>query len=415
MVAARPASTERLRRQNVALVLRSLRSAGPATRAELAQRTGLAKATVGVIVAGLEEGGAVVEAGDDARPSRPDDRSGPRCGSRGRPGRPVALSGARHAGLGLEVNVDYVSAVALDLAGGRLLTESRAVAARDPDREQALLGLAEEVRRVVAGTGRRLVGATVAVPGLVRADDRTVLWAPNLGVDGAQLADRVAARLGPGTRVRMSNDANCAAYAEAHHGAARDTGCALYLTGTVGIGAGILEDGDLVRGATGFAGEVGHMPVGDSRARCGCGRRGCWEASIGLQAMLAAVGMPELSTPMLTAAAVAERGATDADVRAGLARVGHDVGLGLAMLSSVLDPAVVVLGGYFAPLGELVLGPARRTLDERLASPAQRRPELRLSTLGIGAAALGAAEQSFADLYAGELDLAGSRDASGGS
>lgn len=396
----RPASTERLRRLNAALVLRSLRRAGPGTRAELAQRTGLAKATVGVIVAGLEAGGVVSE-------SRGEPVAEPGGAARGRPGRPVTLSGERHVGLGLEVNVDYVSAVVLDLAGGQLLVESRAVAAREPAREEALLSLVEEVRSVVTGAGRVLVGATVAVPGLVRADDRTVLWSPNLGVDGAQLAERVEARLGPGTRVRMSNDANCAAYAEAHHGAARDTGDALYLTGTVGIGAGILADGELVRGATGFAGEVGHMPVGDSAAVCGCGRRGCWEASIGLHAMLAAVGMPELSTPVLTAAAVAERGATDPDVRAGLARLGHDVGLGLAMLSSVLDPAVVVLGGYFAPLGELVLGPARRTLDERLASPAQRRPELRLSTLGIGAAALGAAEQSFADLYAGELDLAG--------
>ena len=80
------------------------------------------------------------------------------------------------------------------------------------------------------------------------------------------------------------------------------------------------------------------------------------------------------------------------------------------MLSSVLDPGVVVLGGYFVPLGDLVLEPARRTLDERLASAAQVRPELRLSTLGIQAAALGAAEQSLGPVFAGELDLAAPPD-----
>ena len=139
------------------------------------------------------------------------------------------------------------------------------------------------------------------------------------------------------------------------------------------------------------------MPVGDSTALCGCGRRGCWEAAIGLHAMLAAVGMPELDTPL--------RSATDSAVRAGLELVGRDVGLGIAVLSTVLDPEVVVMGGYFAPLGDLVLDPARRTLDERLASAVQVRPEIRTSTLGIEAAALGAAEQSFGPALSGDVDL----------
>ncbi len=147
------------------------------------------------------------------------------------------------------------------------------------------------------------------------------------------------------------------------------------------------------------------MPVGDPDARCGCGRRGCWEASIGLHAMLDAVGMTELETPLETARAVASRALTDAEVRAGLARLGRDVGLGLAVLATVLDPAVVVLGGYFVPLGELVLAPARQTLDERLVSAVQTRPELRLGALGIQAAALGAAEWSFGELFGGVLDL----------
>jgi predicted NBD/HSP70 family sugar kinase len=121
--------------------------------------------------------------------------------------------------------------------------------------------------------------------------------------------------------------------------------------------------------------------------------------------MLAAVGMPELDTPLRTAEAVAARAAEDPVVRAALERIGHDLGLGIAMLSSILDPEVVVLGGYFTPLGDLVLGPARRTLDERLASPAQVRPDLRPSTLGIQAAALGAAEQSLQPVFTGELDL----------
>ena len=378
--------TESLRRHNTAAVLRALRRLGPTTRAELAKHTGLAKATVGVIVADLEAAGAVVEEG-----SRP--------GARGRPGRPVVLQPERFVGLGLELNVDYVAAVVLDLVGRVQFSESRPAGSADD-----LLALARAARDQHTGPGRALVGATVAVPALVRADNRTVAWAPNLDLVGPGLADDLA-DLVPGGDVRVTNDANCAAYAESHHGAARGAAHALYLTGTVGIGAGIVQDGELVRGGAGFAGEVGHMPVGDSAALCGCGRRGCWEASIGLHAMLAAVGMPELDTPLRTAEAVADRAVSDPAVRAGLERVGRDLGVGIAMLSSVLDPEVVVLGGYFAPLGELVLEPARRTLDERLASAVQVRPELRTSTLGIQAAALGAAEQSLGPVFAGDLDL----------
>jgi predicted NBD/HSP70 family sugar kinase len=115
--------------------------------------------------------------------------------------------------------------------------------------------------------------------------------------------------------------------------------------------------------------------------------------------------MPELDTPLTTAAAVAARATDDPAARATVERVGHDLGLGLAILTGVLDPAVVVLGGYFVPLGDLVLDPARRVLDARLASDVQVRPELRLGTLDLRAAALGAAEQSLAGVLCGTADL----------
>lgn len=349
----------------------------------------MAKATVGAIVGDLAEAGAVVEEG-----SRP--------GVRGRPGRPVRLAGGAHVALGLELNTDYVSAVLVDLAGEVLLARARATGTTDP--LDALVSLAVEARASLA-PGSTLVGITVAVPALVRGDGRTVAWSPHLSATGTAVAEALD-DLAPGVPVRVSNDADCAAYAEAHHGAARGVDHAICLTGTVGIGAGILQDGVLVRGGAGFAGEVGHMPVGDPTARCGCGRRGCWEASLGLHAMLDAVGMPELDTPAASAQAVAERAHHDVAVRDTLTRLGHDLGLGIAILSGVLDPHVVVLGGYFVPLGELVLEPARRTLDARLASDAQVRPELRLSALGTRAAALGAAEQSLGPVLTGDLELA---------
>lgn len=380
-----PTSTEQLRRTNTALVLRSLRFEGPATRSELARRTGLAKATVGVIVSGLDLAGVVSEGVQDEPVGR------------GRPGRPVALREDALVGLGLELNVDYVSLVLLDLTGEVRRHEHRPRATPD-----GIADVLDLVRAVMQEYGAaRVAGAMVAVPGLVRGDDVTLAWAPNLAVDGPALVAALEAELA--CPVTITNDANAAAYAESRHGAAVGVLHAVYLTGTVGIGAGVMVDGRPLRGAEGFAGEVGHMPVGDSTAPCGCGRRGCWEASIGLRAMLARVGLPELDTPVSSAEAVAAR-AAEPEVAAGLESVGRDLGRGLATIAHLLNPAVVVLGGYFVPLGEWLLGPAREALAERL--PAEvGYPELRLSGLGIEAAAAGAAELALDDVFSGGVAL----------
>ena len=396
---ARSGTTEGLRRANTARVLRSLRDDGAATRVELASRTGLSKATVGVIVTALEEAAVVAPATATAVPSA---GSTP---ARGRPGRPVALDGAGHVGIGLELNVDYVAASVVDLAGRERLSLTRPV---PPGAGLAALArLAADVHGVVGrDRGAAVVGATVALPGLVRSDEQQVAWTPNLRLPAGEPAATVSRALGPGVAVRVGNDADCAARAEWRHGAAQQVDHALYLTGTVGIGAGILHGGRPLRGGAGFAGEVGHLPLAAPDARCGCGRLGCWEAAVGLHAMLAAVAMPELATPLSSAQAVVERARTDAGVRAGLAEVGRSLGTGLGVLVNVLDPDVVVLGGYFAVLGDHVLAPARERLDATLASPVQVRPELRPGRLGITAAALGAAERSLEPVFDGTQALA---------
>ncbi len=392
MSQARPGGTEHLRRQNTALVLRSLRAEGAATRTELARRTGLAKATIGTIVAELGAGGAVSE--DQSTPS-----------GRGRPGRPVTLTGESIIGLGFEANVDYLAAVALDLGGNTRISTIRQVEGAGPPSVAELLDLAAEIRDSLVADGHKIVGATVAVPGLVQHDNRTIAWAPNLGWEAVDIAGQLESILGDDCPTTVDNDANCAALAEAAHGVSTDVQNSLYITGTVGIGAGIVHDNLLLRGGAGFAGEVGHMPIGDHSRICGCGRLGCWETSVGLRAMLAAVGMEEESTPLKTAVAVAERAAHDAQTRAALTSLGHDLGTGLAALAAVLDPAAIILGGYFVPLGPYVVPAAGAVLAERLPSASVHLPQIRLSSLGIHAAALGAAEGSLAGLYAGAVSV----------
>ena len=288
-------------------------------------------------------------------------RRRPRGGRRGRRGGlpagrprparagPVALRGERFVALGLELNVDYVVRRACSTSPAQVVSSAEPLrAARATTSATWPRGRARRARRA-----RRHAGRRDASPCPAWCAATTAPWRghPTSHVAGTELADALGS---PGARtgdVDVSNDANCAAYAESHHGAARGAAHALYLTGTVGIGAGIVQDGELVRGGAGFAGEVGHMPVGRLRRPL---RLRTPRLLGGLDRAARDAGRgracPSSTRPLRTAEAVADaRRAPTPRVRAGLERVGRDVGLGIAMLSSVLDPEVVVLGGYFAP------------------------------------------------------------------
>ncbi|MGL5811103.1 MAG: ROK family transcriptional regulator [Nocardioides sp.] len=380
-----------MRRHNTARVLRTLRRNGPGTRADLAKRTDLAKATIGAIVSDLRSLDVVAEG-----PARND--------GRGRPGRPVRLTGARYLGLGFELNVDYVTAVAVDLSGEIRWSEVHSVS-HLPSIDHPghpLLELVAHASRSLAGFD--LLGATVAVPGLVWGDKRTLAWSPHLQVQGTALADRVEEVLGGRTPVRVDNDANCAALAEAHRGAAQGFMDSLYITGTVGIGAGMIQAGRLYRGARGFAGEIGHLPLGEPTARCRCGQFGCWEASVGLHAVLDKLGLPEVDNPVASAEYMASRATLDSAISAKLADTGRTLGAGLAVLAGICDPAIIVLGGYFGPLAAFMIKPARLTLAERIRN-VRVPPDVRVSSLGIRAAGLGAAEESVRPVFTGEATL----------
>lgn len=400
-----PAAADLLRRHNTALVLRALRDEGPASRAEIATRTGLAKATVGTIASRLL-GSEVL-----SHHERRQDRLPP---PRGRPGRPVALTGAHVVGLGLEVNVDYLAAVALDLSGRTRLFEVRPVRAGDAHQVlDSLRALAVECHARLVEHGHHVLGVTVAVPGLVDRGFGRVTSAPNLGWTDVDLADEVSAALGAGVVVSIDNDANCAALAEVERGAARGLRDVLYLTGTVGVGGGLVVDGSVARGGRGYAGEVGHMAVDGSTAACACGRRGCWEAQIGLRATLTAVGMehPEDDEddrgvdPVTVATMIAAQATTDVAVRTGLAQVGASLATGISVLANALNPQMIVLGGYFVPLGPWLLPTVEAALAADVFAPDAGGCTVALSPLGLQAAAIGAAVEVVAEVFAGRLDL----------
>lgn len=379
-----------VRRHNLALVLEHLRLHGSRSRARVAAETGLNKATVSSLVSELLGRGLVTEGAVER-------------GGVGRPGLVIDLDGSTYAAIGAEVNIDYLSVIVSSLRGD-VVAEQRVpfdTAASDP--RDALERLAGLVRDALATAGPAApVGLTVAVPGIVESATGRLVKAVNLGWRDTPVVDLLVELLGgPGYPVVLDNEANLAALAEieARGGAAgRDL---LLLTGGVGVGGGIVAAGHLLRGARGFAGEIGHLQVDRNGLDCGCGRRGCWETVAGLGALLrraADEGDPvrDPNVDLLGRLGEVRRRAEDGDQRtlAAIDATATWLVSGAASLVNVFNPDVVVLGGYFAVLSRWYVPRLQQGLAEQVHAPDAGGCRVEVSTLGFAAAMRGAAHQA---------------------
>ncbi|MDR3359501.1 MAG: ROK family transcriptional regulator [Bifidobacteriaceae bacterium] len=357
-IPAAPANQASLRRHNLAIVYQLIaRSAEPLSRAELSERAGVTRATASSLVDQLVAGRLVEEL--DARTS----------GRAGRPATPVRLARGTVAGLGLEINVDYLGARAVDLAGVTLAEriESADLAGADPGAAiGALAELARRVKRSLNARGTRLTGATLAVAGAVDRASGRLRAAPNLGWRDVDLgrALRARLRLGP---LNVDNEAALAARAEL--AAWGDPAASfVYVSGGIGIGAGIVRAGALDAGAHGWAGEIGHVTVDPTGPACACGSNGCLEQYAGRRAVLAAIGAGTRAATG-TADGVARRAAAgDQPTLAALETAGRALGLALGAALNFADVGTVVLGGDFADLAAFLRPPLEAELARRVVS-----------------------------------------------
>jgi predicted NBD/HSP70 family sugar kinase len=299
----------------------------------------------------------------------------------GRPARPVSLNPDGPVALGIEINVDYIAACLLNLPGTERGSRRLELDNRNRRPSDILHRVLELCRSLRDELGSPLIGAALAVPGVVGAD-QLVLRAPNLpGLTGVELGNQLAEALGV-AEVNVDNEANFGAlgWLRSAPGAGPDF---VYVSGEVGVGAGLVVGGRLFRGAGGFAGELGHVVVDRDGPPCGCGGRGCLEQYAGQDVLLRAAGQPD-PAGLLSAVAAGEPAAARAVTQAGAA-----LGVGLASLLNVFDLPVVVLGGLYAQLFDQLSGPVRAELDQRVLSGPGT--VLRPSELGAEAAVRGAA------------------------
>jgi glucokinase len=267
--------------------------------------------------------------------------------------------------------------------------------------EQAVVDAVVDVVEALGAAPTIGVGA----PGLVDVDG-VLRFAPNLpGVSDLPLRAELEERF-PRVHVRVENDANCAGWAERERGAARGTDHALLITLGTGIGGGIVAAGALLRGAAGFAGEIGHMVVDPDGPRCPCGKQGCWErlasgAGLGRLAREAALADPGSRVvhlaggdPEAVRGEHVTRAAAEGDegARTVMSRFAWWVALGLANLANIFDPELLVLGGGMVAAGDALLAPVRESFAELVEAPQHRAPvPIVPAALGERAGAIGAA------------------------
>lgn len=381
-----PGSQAGLRRRNLALVMRAVAEHGEVSRAAVAAEVGLTRATVSTLVDELLAAGLLVELGTQ------------RPGTVGRPGTALALNDTGPAGLGAEVGVDHLAAVAVDLRGtvrarARVEADNRGRPAPEVLRE--LAALVGEVRREARAAGLSAAGLTLAVPGLVGRDRQVVMRAPNLGwedVDAAGWFDRAGDDGLSGARipVTVENEANLGALAELWLGGHEGVTDFVHVSAEIGIGAALVVDGRLFRGARGFAGELGHVPVHPTGPRCSCGARGCLEQYAGEEAVLRAAGIaPERPDALKALQAAAVEG--DPAALKALAAAGQAFGIALSGAVNLLDPQAVVLGGTLASLAPWLRSAVERELGRRVTDRQWRADAVRVSRLGREGVLLGAA------------------------
>jgi predicted NBD/HSP70 family sugar kinase len=379
--------------ESAAPLIALLRARGPLTRAALGEATGLSRTTVSNALMELRRRELLVDADAETVPTG------------GRPAGMVSLTARAGVAVGVDLGRTHVR-VALADGGHRVLAEEavRFDVYGDADGAVATAArLVTAVLRTAKAPPARVLGIGLGVPAPLDADGR--IGSSNIlpGWMGRAPAEELAALTG--IPVRAENDANLGGLAESIWGAGRDRHLMVYIKAASGIGAGLLVDGLVYRGASGTAGEIGHTVVSESGPVCRCGNRGCLEMLAGGPALLALLSPS--GTPVRTVAELVAR-ARDGDpgCRRVLADAGEYIGVAVANLVNLLNPGLIVFGGELGLADELILTTLRARVQRASLPPAAQAVVVVPAVLGDRAESLGGALLPLRETFRFGLDRA---------
>jgi predicted NBD/HSP70 family sugar kinase len=375
--------SETVRRSNLSAIAHELHAGGPVSRSELGSRTGLTRSTIRALIGEFALADLVTE-----EPSAP-------LGSPGRPSSLVHPRAEAVVGLALEIAVDSLSAAVVGF-GGQVLDLLRLDNPRGEMSVGRAVQMLAELTHAVRGLPpqrEEVVGIGVAVVGVVRRSDGLVSMAPNLGWRDVTLGQALRRELDTLIPIFVANEADLGALAELRRGAARGHLNVIFISGEVGVGGGMIVDGRPMTGASGYSGEIGHMPLNpDTGALCRCGSVGCWETEIGEKKLLSMAGHAGEGGREAVDRVLAEARKGSAAAQAALDHVALGLGRGLAGLVNALNPELIVLGGLFGHLYEFIAQTVDSQLDRYALRASREAVKVVPAALGEDASLLGAAE-----------------------
>ncbi|TBN55449.1 ROK family transcriptional regulator [Glaciihabitans arcticus] len=383
-------SSETTRRANLSLVLSLVHHSGALSRAEITRMTGLNRSTIATLVAHLGELGLVYEtaAATPAQIGRPS---------------PTVRATSSTAAIAVNPEIDAVT-IGLVGLGGEVIRKIRFATEQAPSaREVANITAAiVEGMRTELEQSYRIVGIGVAVPGLTRADDGVVSYAPHLGWRDEPIAAMIAEATG--FAVSAANDASLGAGAELLFGAGKGSHDLIYLNGGAsGIGGGVISNGVLRTGRNGYAGELGHTLVNSAGVACHCGASGCLETEVSLARLQRLVGLAGADLEVVEAALHA---GTPELVLPEIHRQLDFLAIALRNAVNVFNPERVILGGFLATVFSL----APDYLIDRVTSLSLHGPgevvQISRAVLGTNILMIGAAELALSGVLADPLLLA---------
>ncbi|WP_456274957.1 ROK family protein [Bacillus sp. AK031] len=359
-----------VKKNNKALVLQLIMQNEPISRADIAQVSGLNKATVSSLVNELLAEELIYESG-------PGESSGGR--------RPVILHFNKVTGyaIGIDIGVNYVLCVLTDLKGNIIIEKNQPVT-RTPyhDILTTVKGMVQSLIDEMPDSRYGIVGIGAGVPGIINKEG-SILLAPNLGWENIQLKKELEEEFQ--VPVIIENEANAGAFGEQQFGAGQESQNIIYVSAGIGIGIGIILNKELYQGKNGFSGEMGHMIIEMNGKQCNCGSKGCWEAYASEHALL------EMAEDRIDSLEELLKLAEDGDDTAQnlFEQIGKYLGFGINNIINTFNPDQVIIGNRLALAIEWINKPVRETIGSHTLAHHQKECHLDFSKLKKYSSAMG--------------------------
>jgi glucokinase-like ROK family protein len=343
------------RKHNSSFILNLLRLNGPLSRASLASRIGLTRSTVGRIVDDLIAENLIREVEFT-------------MGKVGRPGMLIELNPQGGSAIGIEIGVNFISIMLTDFSANVLWRERVSLPNEATSKDYLLRAeqLARKASDLAASHQYRQMGIGVGVWGLVDHFKGSIRFAPNLMWHDIPLKENWEKIFG--VPVYLENDANAAALGEYYFGASKNIENFLYVSMDIGIGGGIISKGKLFRGASGYAGEIGHMAIDPHGSLCSCGKVGCLETMVGRRVIIKRY-QNKTSGAEISLEKIIERArAGDRIAGSVFTEVAEALGIGIGNLVNIFNPERIILGWSLGQAYDLLIPTLKKSIQKNSLS-----------------------------------------------